>query len=124
MEIVYLEDSSVNSNLSPVLNEYEVYLIDRVTSVVEAIKRLEQYPRYQAVLIDFKLPAKDGLELLSHIRLNGFSLAVIVITEASDFESVITAFKAGADDYLSNDTDFETHFPVKLKAAAIPNLKP
>jgi diguanylate cyclase (GGDEF)-like protein/PAS domain S-box-containing protein len=117
MEIVYLEDSSVNSNVPPALKANEVNLIDRVTSLDEAIERLEQYPRYQAVLLDFKLPAENGLRLLSYIRSNGCPLAVIVITEASDFESVITAFKAGADDYLSNDTDFETHFPIKLKAA-------
>jgi diguanylate cyclase (GGDEF)-like protein/PAS domain S-box-containing protein len=117
MEIVYLEDSSVNSNVPLALKANEVYLIDRVTSLDEAIERLEQYPRYQAVLLDFKLPAEIGLRLLSYIRSNGCPLAVIVITEASDFESVITAFKAGADDYLSNDTDFETLFPIKLKAA-------
>ncbi|MDP3527822.1 MAG: EAL domain-containing protein [Methylicorpusculum sp.] len=119
MEILYLEDSAVNSNVPPVLNVNinEVYLLDKVSSLADAINRLEQSPRYQAVLLDLKLPAGDSLELLRYIRSHRLSLAVIVITETSDFESVIAAFKVGAEDYLSNETDFDTYFPVKLKAA-------
>jgi two-component system response regulator HydG len=69
-------------------------------SAAESIKaiRLEQF---DIALCDFRLPDKDGLELLKEIRVLKPKLPVIIMTRYADIRVAIRAIKMGAYEYVT-----------------------
>lgn len=61
--------------------------------------------RPDVVLLDLALPEPDGLEVLRRIR-EVADTPVIVVTARDDEESMVEAFSAGADDYVTKPFSF------------------
>lgn len=59
------------------------------------------------VLLDIFMPAMNGLELLAAIRQQDYSIDVIVVSAARDNQSIQTALRNGAVDYLIKPFEFE-----------------
>lgn len=59
------------------------------------------------VLLDIFMPGINGLELLSKIRQQNYSVDVIVVSAARDNESIQVALRNGAMDYLIKPFEFE-----------------
>lgn len=58
---------------------------------------------YDACLLDFRLGAKTGLELLHEISSTGTHCPIIFLTGHSDFDLDLQAMQVGAADYLIKD---------------------
>jgi two-component system response regulator RegX3 len=68
-----------------------------MSSYIDALKS----ERFDLLLIDWMLPDGTGAEVLSWVRGHlGWEVPVIVVTAREDEETVCTALKAGADDYV------------------------
>ena len=52
------------------------------------------------ILLDVRMPGMDGIELLSHLKANGSSLPVIIITGHGDVPLAVRALKSGAFDFV------------------------
>ncbi|MBD3285845.1 response regulator, partial [candidate division WOR-3 bacterium] len=57
------------------------------------------------VLLDYKLPDIDGLEVLANIRSKNPTLPVIVFSAHGDVKSAVRALKLGAYDFLEKPLD-------------------
>jgi DNA-binding NtrC family response regulator len=57
------------------------------------------------LLLDLKMPFKDGLEILGEIRQRGLPIATIVISGEGDIPEAVQAVKLGAYDYLRKPID-------------------
>jgi DNA-binding NtrC family response regulator len=57
------------------------------------------------LLLDLKLPIKDGLEVLGEIRQRGLPITTIVISGEGDIPDAVQAIKLGAYDYLRKPVD-------------------
>ena len=57
------------------------------------------------LLLDLRMPFKDGLEVLSEIRQAGLPIATIVISGEGDIPEAVQAVKLGAYDYLRKPID-------------------
>src|SRR5262245_30466658 len=68
-------------------------------SVEAAIEQLGKSP--DAAILDFRLPDGDGVSLLKRIRQNDPDLPVIMLTAHKDAETIVSAMKAGASDYVT-----------------------
>ena len=66
------------------------------------------------VLLDIFMPGMNGLEVLSNIRQQNYSVDVIVVSAARDHQSIQAALRNGAVDYLIKPFEFE-----RLQAALI-----
>lgn len=64
---------------------------------------LEAFERFQPdlVLLDYRLPGMDGLEVLEKLRAKYGDVRAILITAHGNVEIAVEAMKAGAADYLS-----------------------
>ena len=60
--------------------------------------------RFDCVLLDYRLPGLDGLEVLAELRSRGIEQAVLMLTGAGDEALVIEALRGGAIDYLPKDS--------------------
>ena len=79
-----------------------------------AARRLLQEQVFSAGIIDLRMPAMDGLQLLRWIRDEGPRLPVIMISAYGEVPDAVEAMKLGARDYLVKPFDPE-ELVVRLK---------
>ncbi len=63
-------------------------------------ERSVQEESYDLVMLDLGLPRRDGLQVLTGMRVSGKSVPVLVITARDDVDDRVKGLDAGADDYL------------------------
>ncbi|MFQ5605110.1 MAG: sigma-54-dependent transcriptional regulator [bacterium] len=76
------------------------YPVEETTSAAEALKRVRNSP-IDLVLTDFKMPEKNGLEVLRDVKSINPEVDVVLMTAYGSIESAKQALKAGAIDYLT-----------------------
>jgi DNA-binding NtrC family response regulator len=59
----------------------------------------------QILLLDLRLPKKDGLAVLAEIRAKGWQFPTIVISGEGEIEDAVESIKLGAYDYLRKPVD-------------------
>lgn len=62
---------------------------------------------YDLVVLDWRLPNRDGKEILESWRAEERSFPVLMLTALGDLDHKITGLDAGADDYMSKPFSFE-----------------
>ncbi|OGI08937.1 MAG: hypothetical protein A3I68_03615 [Candidatus Melainabacteria bacterium RIFCSPLOWO2_02_FULL_35_15] len=111
-KILLVDDDTAEHRLvRELLDEFHAsnIKIDSAFSAEEAIKKLDY--SYDLVLSDIRMPAKDGFDLLKHVKNNFPEIDVFLITNyPSDANEVIKAMNSGASGYIrksvGNDKDF------------------
>jgi PAS domain S-box-containing protein len=81
--------------------------VDTASSVTEALEKLKQ-TNYGAIVSDYQMPGKDGLQFLKELRDMENSLPFIVFTGKGREEIAIKALNLGADHYINKLGDPET----------------
>lgn len=56
---------------------------------------------YDAIVLDYSLPKKNGLTVCKEIRTAGKSTPILFLSVTDDTETKISAFENGADDYVT-----------------------
>lgn len=105
MKSVLIVDDDVN--LCIVLSEeLEInnYKVNYVHSADEAFAFLE-HNAVEIILLDLKMPVKDGLYVLEKLKSKKINSKVIVLTAYADIESAIKTAQLGAVDFLSKPYD-------------------
>jgi len=98
------DDSSTRESLMTYLNElgeYEASAANCGNRGIEMVKRLNP----AVVILDIKMPDKNGLDVLKEIKEYDEVIQVIMITAFDDMNSTITAMQRGAYDYLEKPVD-------------------
>lgn len=57
--------------------------------------------KYDLVLLDVKLPGKDGFEMCQGIRRRGYDMPVIMLTAKTEEVDRVVGLEIGADDYVT-----------------------
>ncbi len=96
--LVVDDDATVRDVLGVLLSE-EGYLCATASSAEQAVEIL-QSSEFHLLLCDLKMPGKDGLWLLDHLRNVQPSTAVIMLTAFGDTEAAVECLRRGAVDYL------------------------
>ncbi len=121
MKLLYVEDNLMDIELvaRELARRAPEIELEATTSLAEAQERLQagNGQRYDVVLADRRLPDGDGLSLLLYIRERSLPLAFVIITGSGDEEFVVSALKAGADDYVVKAGDYLTRLPNVLTTA-------
>ncbi|ABK18941.1 two component, sigma54 specific, transcriptional regulator, Fis family [Syntrophobacter fumaroxidans MPOB] len=81
--------------------EYEVLSCNSGTAALEAVGR----EPFDLILLDYKMPGKNGLETLKEIRRLQVKTPIIVMTAYGTMDTAIEAMKLGAYDYLLKPFD-------------------
>ena len=80
-----------------------------------ALKLIDQEPP-DIVVLDYRLPRMDGLEVLRKIKDSHPEIEVIMLTAHSSVESTVEAMNLGAFDFLNKPVDLEDLRLVVVKA--------
>jgi len=62
---------------------------------------------YDLVILDMRLPGRNGLEVLRTLRSSGFERPVLVLTAQDAVDAKVETLRAGADDYVTKPFAFE-----------------
>ena len=76
------------------------YDLDFASSGAEAARKVKN-THFDGILLDIKMPAKDGLETLEEIREISTDIKVIIVTGYQSVETASKAVKLGAIDYIT-----------------------
>ncbi|MEJ2618747.1 MAG: response regulator transcription factor [Candidatus Thiodiazotropha sp.] len=107
MRIAYLEDDNVQSGVMKEWLEAEGYVC-RVFDNADAFMRELRHETYDLLIMDWELPGKSGVEVLSWIRgEREWDLPVFFITHRDGEQDIIEALDKGADDYLAKPVNRE-----------------
>jgi two-component system, chemotaxis family, chemotaxis protein CheY len=74
----------------------------------EGMDQLNSGLPFDLVLIDWNMPVMNGLDMLKHLRTEGFdNLRVMMVTTEAENDFILRALDAGADEYLMKPFDDE-----------------
>lgn len=79
------------------------YELDRVPDYASGLEMLRQ-GKHPICLLDYRLGARNGLELLKEVRAEGFHPAMIMLTGQQDRALDLAAMEAGATDFLEKSS--------------------
>ncbi len=73
----------------------------------ESGERLAATQEYDIVILDMRLPGKNGIQVLESLRARGFERPVLVLTAQDAVDAKVRTLRAGADDYVTKPFAFE-----------------
>jgi two-component system response regulator AtoC len=114
------DDARARDSLRALLAE-EGYRVETARDGLEASQRLRE-AEFDAVLLDVRMPGKDGLSLLREIREQARPPAVLIMTAYGNSGLAIEAMKLGAYDYLTKPLHFD-ELLVQLQRAVTNRLQ-
>jgi PAS domain S-box-containing protein/putative nucleotidyltransferase with HDIG domain len=131
MNILYVEDNSNDSDLAkrelhktaPNIQMEIARSLTQAYQILDGVGGHSPLPdelngkHYDLVLTDLRLPDGSGMDLLAYIREKALPLAVVILTGSGDEEVVVSALKAGADDYVVKSGNYLTRLPLILENA-------
>jgi DNA-binding response OmpR family regulator len=105
--ILVVDDEVDARLLIRTLLEQEGFEVDEAEDGKEALRILEEDPRYHLVILDLAMPGLDGREVLANIRGSVATAAIPVVIRTGTGDDTIEAelLEAGADDYLDKSVD-------------------
>jgi DNA-binding response OmpR family regulator len=108
LRVLYVDDDECLLRVSKQILEMDgKFKVDITTSVEEAFEMLEK-ESYAAVISDFEMPRKNGLQFLAELRDRGNDIPFLIFTCKDREEVAVRALNLGADGYFSKRGDAET----------------
>ena len=106
MRILVVEDDKhIRDFLKTSLSE-EAFAVDTAEDG-EKGSRLARTNDYDLIVLDNRLPKKNGLEVCKEIRADGKAVPILMLSVMSGSEKKVELLNAGADDYLSKPFKLE-----------------
>ncbi len=103
--LVIDDEKSIRDAVKMILTyeKYEVVLAEDGSKGLTILDNLEN--QIDVVLLDVKMPGRDGIEILQTIKLRVADMPVIMISGHGTIETAVEATKLGAFDFLSKPLD-------------------
>jgi PleD family two-component response regulator len=106
IKALLLDDSTFDRRRIRRLSDKTAVTVDLVeVASVEALRHAIELEVFDLILIDYRLPQGDGLEVLAYVRKSTLNhdAATIMITGDGDIETAVAAMRNGCNDYLSKE---------------------
>ena len=86
--------------------EERMYEVITATSGEEALRKVEkEHP--QVILLDLKMPGRDGIEILRELKQKYPKIKVIMVTAVETSDKIEQAIRLGADNYITKPLSLE-----------------
>lgn len=101
--LVVDDEASIRRTLREIL-EYEGFEVEDAEDGEIALEKLRQ-GRYDVVLLDIKMPKRDGIEVLTILGEEIPEIPVVMISGHANIETAVEATKLGAFDFIEKPPD-------------------
>ncbi len=123
LKVLYIEHHQMDIDLTRIhLTRYAPHIqmesISRVSDFYQMVDRVDALSQYSAMLLDYRLPQENALEILKRINLSTHSgIPVILVTGKGDEEIAVKALKLGAFDYVIKNKGYLFKLPSIIENA-------
>lgn len=97
--LVVEDDKGILDSIKSVL-EAEHHQVETASDGSDGLYLLSKYP-FDAAVLDWQLPNKDGVDILREYRAEGGKAPILMLTGKSTIDDKEEGLDAGADDYLT-----------------------
>ncbi|PSQ97324.1 MAG: Fis family transcriptional regulator [Bacteroidetes bacterium SW_9_63_38] len=101
--LVVDDEASIRRTLREIL-EYEDFEVEEAVDGQGALDMIETH-QYDLVLLDVKMPERDGMEVLEEIAADTADVPVVMISGHGTIETAVEATKLGAYDFIEKPPD-------------------
>ncbi len=116
MKILVVEDDSALANMIRAGLVSEYHMVEIAKDGAEGSFLARNYD-YDAIILDYSLPKKDGLAVCREVRKAGKVTPIIFLTVTDDIETKLAAFDCGVDDYVTKPFSLQ-ELCARIKALA------
>ncbi len=108
LHILHVDDDASHLEITKqILSDENNFEIESATSVDEAFKKMEKQT-FDAVVSDYEMPIKNGLEFLKELRTQKMDIPFILFTGKGREDVAVKALNLGADNYINKNGSPET----------------
>lgn len=101
--LVIDDEKAIRNTLNDILS-FEGFEVVEAGDGAEGLEKLNA-DKFDCILCDIKMPKKDGIEVLEHVKEHNPDIPIIMISGHGNIESAVDAVKKGAYDYISKPPD-------------------
>lgn len=109
IHVLVVDDEPALADIAQIYLERNNFCTDTACSADDALHKLCQYP-YDAIVSDYQMPGKDGIEFLKEVRSQNPVIPFILFTGRGREEVVIQALNEGADFYIQKGGNAQAQF--------------
>ena len=106
MKILVIEDDPTVGEFVRRGLEEQRWHTDLVTNGIDG-ERMALSQTYDLIILDMRLPGRNGLDVLRTLRARGLERPVLVLTAQDAVDAKVETLRAGADDYVTKPFAFE-----------------
>jgi DNA-binding response OmpR family regulator len=106
MRILLVEDERSAATMLAKGLRNQTYAVD-ISIDGEDASYKQSISDYDVIIMDVKLPKKNGFELCREMRKNGCNVPILMLTALDDLADRITGLDCGADDYLTKPFQYQ-----------------
>ncbi len=106
MRLLLIEDDKEISEFLKMSLEAEAFIVD-VAYDGDRGSYFARCEEYDAIILDYMLPKKDGFQVCQELRQSGVSVPIIMISIKKETPLKVGLLNLGADDYLIKPFQFE-----------------
>ncbi len=121
-KVLIIDDEEGIRNILSVVLEDSGFTVESASNGKEGLERVKKF-NPEIVLLDQKLPDKDGIEILKEIKESMPLTNVIILTAYGSIRSAIEATRLGAFDYLTKPVDNDELILTIRRAIEISELR-
>ncbi|MCG9792689.1 response regulator [Flavobacterium algicola] len=116
IEVLYIEHhaADIDFTLRHLAQHAPFIHISPVMSSDEALRelQLDNPEKYKIILMDYKLPGMDAMELIKTVRQQlKLKIPIIIVTGQGNEELAVQALKLGANDYITKNDNYLIKLP-------------
>ena len=101
VKILLVDDSeTMRSIWKKVLTGLDQVQTTEAADGLEALQAIEDHGPFDVLLVDWKMPNMDGLELVQKIRATDRTTPIIMVSTEAQKDRIIQAIKAGVNNYV------------------------
>ncbi len=100
------DEPQVRTFLAKALGEMGGFSVEVADSAEEALRTIEKTV-FDLVLVDFRLPGMEGLQLIDEILKSKPQVLTVLLTGHATIDSAVEAMKKGASDYLTKPVNID-----------------
>lgn len=105
MRVLLIEDEPQMAGFIAKGLREQSYAVDVASDGEQALYEVD-INDYDLVILDLRLPLKDGFTVCKELRQKAFQAPILILTALDGAENTVNGLNYGADDYLSKPFDF------------------